>query len=128
MIMDLHRYDVVITKLYGTGSVQNKIRPCVVVSNERGTSNASIITVMPLTSVIKKGNLPVHECLEADGENGLLSYSMIIGEQPHTICKGEIIKKMGTISNQEQRKLINRVCYNSFFYGEDINWEEVFGC
>ena len=124
--MELHRYDIIEAKLYyGAGSIQRKRRPYIIVSNEKGTTNASIITVMPLTHIIKKEHLPVHGCLEAETETGLSMYSMILGEQPQTICKGEVIKKLGNVSNKEQRNNVNRVCFNTFFYGENINWGEV---
>ena len=82
--MELHRYDIIEAELdYGSGSIQKKRRPYIIVSNEKGTTNATIITVMPLTSA-KKKRLPVHECLEARSETGLTKYSMILGEQPQT--------------------------------------------
>lgn len=125
--MELHRYDIIEAEIeYGTGSIQKKKRPYVIVSNEHGTSNAQIITIMPLTHIIKKEYLPVHECLEAESENGLSTYSMILGEQPQTICKNEVIRKFGTVVDQKQRNMINKVCFNTFFYGEKIDWEEIF--
>ena len=85
--MELHRYDIIEAELdYGSGSIQKKRRPYIIVSNEKGTTNATIVTVMPLTSV-KKKRLPVHAYLEANSETGLTRYSMILGEQPQTICK-----------------------------------------
>lgn len=104
---------------------KKKRRPYIIVSNEKGTINASIITVMPLTHIIKKQHLPVHEYLQAESNTGLSTYSMILGEQPQTICKEEVIRKLGNVSNREQRNNVNRVCFNTFFYGEKINWEEV---
>lgn len=125
-MMTLHRYDIVeVEKQNPVGSVQGKKRPYVIVSNEKGTTNADIITVMPLTHVIKKEHLPVHECLEALTETGLTVYSMILGEQPQTICKSEVIRKIGRIRNRKQKNIVNKVCYYSFFYGEHINWNEV---
>ena len=125
--MELHRYDIIEAEIeYGTGSIQKKKRPYVIVSNEHGTSNAQIITIMPLTHIIKKEYLPVHECLEAESKNGLSTYSMILGEQPQTICKSEVVRKFGTVVDQKQRNMINKVCFNTFFYGEKIDWEEIF--
>ena len=125
--MELHRYDIIEAEIeYGSGSIQKKKRPYVIVSNEHGTSNAQIITIMPLTHIIKKEYLPVHECLEAESQNGLSTYSMILGEQPQTICKNEVIRKFGTVVDQKQRNMINKVCFNTFFYGEKIEWEEIF--
>lgn len=126
--MELHRYDIIEAELnYGrTGSIQKKKRPYIIVSNEKGTTNASIITVMPLTHIIKKCHLPVHGCLDAETETGLSKYSMILGEQPQTICKEEVIRKLGNVSDITQRNNVNKVCFNTFFFGEEINWEEVF--
>lgn len=124
--MELHRYDIIEAEIYyASGSIQKKKRPYVIVSNESGTINAGIITIMPLSHIIKKTHLPVHECLEAENNNGLSVYSMILGEQPQTICKDEVIRKLGTVNNRIQRNMINKVCFNSFFFGENINWEEV---
>lgn len=124
--MELHRYDIIEAELdYVSGSLQKKRRPYIIVSNEKGTTNASIITVMPLTHIIKKQHLPVHSCLEAVTETGLSTYSMILGEQPQTICKEEVKKKLGTVTDRSQRNNVNKVCWNTFFFGENINWEEV---
>lgn len=123
--MELHRYDIIEAELdYGSGSIQKKRRPYIIVSNEKGTTNATIVTVMPLTSA-KKKKLPVHECIEARSETGLAKYSMILGEQPQTICKEEIIRKLGNVTDKTQRNNVNKVCFNTFFFGENINWEEV---
>ena len=124
--MELHRYDIVEAELdYGSGSIQKRRRAYIIVSNEKGTTNATIVTVMPLTSVRKK-KLPVHECLEARSETGLTRYSIILGEQPQTICKEEIIRKLGNVTDKSQRNNVNKVCFNTFFFGENIDWEEVF--
>ena len=124
--MELHRYDIVEAELdYGSGSIQKRRRPYIIVSNEKGTTNATIVTVMPLTSVRKK-KLPVHECLEARSETGLTRYSIILGEQPQTICKEEVIRKLGNVTDKSQRNNVNKVCFNTFFFGENIDWEEVF--
>lgn len=124
--MERHRYDIIEAELdFGSGSVQKKRRSYIIVSNEKGTTNASIITVMPLTHVIKKRHLPVHGCLQAESDTGLSMYSMILGEQPQTICKGEVIRKLGNVKDKKQRNNVNKVCFNTFFFGEKINWEEV---
>lgn len=127
--MDLQRYDVIKAKIkyQGEGSVQTKERPYVIVSNPIGTKHATIITVMPLASKIKKMDMPVHGCIDADKKNGLSLYSMVLGEQPQTISKNEVIDKLGTVTDYKERNMINKVCFNTFFYGEDINWKEVFG-
>lgn len=124
--MDLQRYDVVKAKIkyIDNGSVQSKIRPYVIVSNPIGTKCSTIITVMPLTSKIKKTNMPVHGCLEANGDNGLQLYSMTMGEQIITISKTEVIEKLGTITRKEDRKMVDRTCFNGLFFGTGYKLEE----
>lgn len=125
--MDIRRYDIIKAniKYEGSGSVQTKERPYVVVSNPVGTKHGTIITVMPLMSKIKKENMPVHGCIKANNINGLSLYSMILGEQPITISKDEVEEKLGMVTNQKEKNMINKICYNTFFFGENINWEEV---
>ena len=50
---------------------------------------------------------------------------MLLGEQLTTICKSEVVRKLGVITNPNQKNKVNKVCYYSFFYGEKINWKEV---
>lgn len=127
--MDLHRYDVIEAEIKMTtpsGSVQKKKRPYVIVGNERGTTTAPTVIAMPLTHIIKRTHLPVHACIDANSDTGLRSYSMVLGEQPYTLDKKyEVIRKLGTVINPEQRNMVNKVCWNTLFYGENINWEEV---
>ena len=123
--MDLQRYDVIKAKIkYEGGSVQTKERPYVIVSNPIGTKYATIITVRPLTSKIKKTNMPVHGCLEASGENGLQLYSMVMGEQIITISKNEVIEKLGTVTDKEDRKIVDQTCFNGLFFGTGYKLEE----
>lgn len=124
--MDLQRYDVIKAKIkYEGGSVQAKERPYVIIGNSFGTRNSDIIIVMPLTSKIKKLGMPVHCCIDAGEDTGLSLYSMVLGEQPQTISKNEVIDKLGSITDQNEKDMINKVCFNTFFFGEDINWKEV---
>ena len=124
--MELHKYEVIEAEIVNrNGSVQGKRRPYVIISNEIGTRNATIITIVPLTTVIKGLHLPVHGCIDACTENGLKKYSMVLGEQPQTIGKSDVIRKIGCVKNQDQRNVINKVVYSSFFFGEDINWKEI---
>lgn len=126
---NLHRYDIIEAEIImkeTSGSIQKKKRPYVIVGNELGTTTAPTVIAMPLTHVIKRKNMPVHGCIEAKEGNGLQLYSMVLGEQPQTLDKNhEIIKKLGNIADQKQRDIVNKVCFNTLFYGENIKWEEV---
>lgn len=127
MDLQLQRYDIIKAqiKYEGKGSVQVHERPYVIVSNPIGTKHATIITVMPLTSKIKKTNMPVHGCINANDENGLSSYSMALGEQLITISKDEVKEKLGSVTTKEEKKLIDRTCFNGLFYGTEYRLEEV---
>lgn len=123
--MDLQRYDVIKAKIkYQGGSVQAKERPYVIVSNPIGTKCATIITVMPLTSKIKKMNMPVHCCISADKNNGLTEYSMVLGEQIITISKDEVIERLGSVTNQNEKRMIDKACFNGLFFGTEYRLEE----
>lgn len=51
---------------------------------------------------------------------------MVLGEQPTTLDKKhDIIRKVGTVVDQKQKNMINKICFNTLFMGEDINWKEV---
>ena len=55
--MELRRYDIIEAELkYGTGSIQRKRRPYIIVSNDAGNTNADIITVMPLTHIYEEAS------------------------------------------------------------------------
>ena len=125
--MDLQRYDVIKAKIkyQGEGSVQTKERPYVIVSNPIGTKHATIITVMPLTSKIKKTNMPVHSCIDADENNGLTKYSMVLGEQIFTIDKRDVVEKWGNIDNEEDRLLVEKCFLANLFGKKKIRVEEL---
>ena len=42
------------------------------------------------------------------------------------VVKEEVIRKLGNVSDTTQRNNVNKVCFNTFFFGEEINWKEVF--
>lgn len=124
--MDLQRYDIIKAKInYEGNSVQANERPYVIVSNPLGTKYAPIITVMPLTSKIKKTNMPCHGCIQANENNGLTLYSMALGEQITTISKDEVISKIGTITDDKNKRMVDKVCFNFLFFGTDYKLEEV---
>lgn len=118
----LKKFDIVMAKLTRKtkGSVQSKVRPYVVVSNTKGCEHSNIVTVMALTSNIKKTHLPVHTaCIEPTIKNGLSKKSMALGEMIQTISKDdEIICKLGYVDNEQEREDINKALINAFFYGE----------
>lgn len=113
----VHKYDVFYVNL-GTernGSIQNGIRPCVVVGNDIGNKYSPIILVVPITTRQKK-SLPTHLDVN-EGDGGLLFNSTILFEQVMTISKEQIVsQKYGSLSNKaneiNQKLLISFGIYN----------------
>lgn len=126
--MELKRYDVIMAELkykeHEGSSVQSKKRPYVIVGNTLGIEHSNIITIVPLTSKIKKLNFPVHTKIKADKVNGLTKDSMALGEQIQTISKNEVIEKLGYIKDNTEKNEIDRICFNAFFFGKK-DWGKV---
>ena len=76
--------------------VQYGVRPAIVISNDAANENSSAITVIPLTSNRKKGQLPTHVFIS---NPGLSCSSIALCEQIHTLDKSRMIKKLGQITN-----------------------------
>ena len=76
--------------------VQYGVRPAIVISNDAANENSPAITVIPLTSNRKKGQLPTHVFIS---NPGLSRSSIALCEQIHTLDKSRMIKKLGQITN-----------------------------
>lgn len=81
------------------GSEQGGIRPVVILSNDVGNFFSSTISMVPITSQIKKPEQPTHVILE--NVRGLGVRSMACAEQVDTIDKIRILKYLGKV-NKEQ--------------------------
>lgn len=87
------------------GSVQNGVRPVLVIQCDQANSSSTTTVVAALTSVIKKRYLPSHVIL---GENfGLKEPSMVMLEQLQTVNQSNLIKKIGEIDSQYMMRKIN---------------------
>lgn len=106
--MIIRRGDVV-TVDFGTGAgssyLQTGIRPAVIVQNEEGNRYSPIIFVVPLTTRIKKTNLPVHGVIQADCISGIRADSMFLAEQGQPINRESIINKIGRVSDETMAEI-----------------------
>lgn len=95
-LLDIKRGDVFIFNLTGKqGSVQQGERPCVVISNNSNNKYAEIVIVVPITSQFKH-KIPTHVNIN-------LGYmSTIMCEQPQTISKDNLYKRIGHINNMQK--------------------------
>jgi len=83
------------------GAELNKIRPVVIVSNNIGNKNASIVTVVPISH--KQPSLPTHVAIESHGQ----LEGTALTEQMRVCSKARLTKKVGQLS-PESLKGINQ--------------------
>lgn len=109
--MNIRRYDIVQANLSGAvGSEQGGIRPVLVVQNNVGNLHSQTTIVMPLTTKIYKNpNQPTHTLIRKSVDNGLERDSIVLGEQMRVISSKRIIYKIGTITDENEKKEIRRV-------------------
>jgi len=81
------------------GNIQGGIRPAVVVSNNAANHFSNVLTVIPITSELKKTNLPTHYIFKRNRCFDVTS--MALGEQTTPINKSAVIKYLGKVSEEE---------------------------
>lgn len=86
-------------------SEQVGIRPVLIISNNMGNKYSPTVIIAPLTSQIKRTDLPVHIILTQDKENGLEMNSVVLLEQIKTIDKKKLFSKLGTICEEDLEKV-----------------------
>ena len=113
--MDIRRYDIVQADLgHVIGSEQGGVRPVLIVQNDTGNFYSSCTIVMPLSSKLKSLNQPTHTLIRKSDGNGLKADSVLLGEQMRVISSQRIIKKIGTVTDEFERKEIRRVYEANF--------------
>ena len=113
--MDIRRYDIVKADLSGAiGSEQGGIRPVLIIQNDVGNIYSSCTIVMPLSSRLKSINQPTHTLIKRSMDTGLKTDSILLGEQMRVISSQRIICKIGTVTDEEERKEIRRVYQANF--------------
>ena len=88
------------------GSIQNGIRPALIIQDNRFNENSPTTVVAAITSVIKKERLPSHIFLGQ--EFGLSKPSMVMLEQLRTVNQDELREYVGAISDPYLTKIIGR--------------------
>jgi mRNA interferase MazF len=86
------------------GSIQNGVRPVLVVQSDEGNAASCTTVIAAMTSVVKKRYLPTHIIL---GDRfGLKEPSMVMLEQLKTVNQDELGKYIGTVDDEFYMKLI----------------------
>lgn len=113
--MDIKRYDIVQADLGEVvGSEQGGRRPVLIVQNNQGNICSTCTIVIPLSTKLKSLNQPTHTLIKKSVDTGLKKDSVLLGEQIRVISNQRIIKKIGTVTNEEEKKEIRRVYEANF--------------
>lgn len=98
-----HRGDVYVAELVrACGSVQDGVRPVLLMQNNAGNFFGPTLIVVPLTSKIKKQGMPTHYTLDSEF---LSEPSMVLAEQVMTIDKQQIRKYLEKIKREDMRAI-----------------------
>ncbi len=114
--MDVKRYDIVQADLSGAvGSEQGGIRPVLIIQNDIGNLHSPTTIVMPFsTKVFKNPHQPTHTLIRKSADTGLKRDSILLGEQMRVISNKRIIKRIGSVTNENERDEIRRVYVANF--------------
>lgn len=103
--MKVKKGEIYLVDLKDTYSnVQNGIRPCLIIQNNYGNDYSPTTIVVPITSKIKKTNMPVHVVVEK-GISPHKSYEMILCESIITISKDQIKNYLRTVDDSVIKKV-----------------------
>ena len=114
--MDIRKYDIVQADLGDTtiGSEQGGKRPVLIVQNDVGNIHSTTTIVIPLSSRVKSLHQPTHTLIHKSSDTGLKTDSVLLGEQMRVISSQRIIKKIGTVTDENERSEIRRVYEANF--------------
>lgn len=110
MTINIKRGDIAMANLTGEYSAQSGYRPVLIMQNDIGNKYSPTTIIVPLTSEIKKENMPTHEVIKTDDATGLKCNSMVLCEQLTTIDKRKLNNIVGKVNNQTVMNNISRAC------------------
>ena len=118
--MQYRKYDIVLADLGEAlfDGEQGGIRPVLIIQNNIGNLHSPSTIVMSITTKIKNLYMPTHMILEKDDTKGLNKDSMLLGECVRQISNERIVKYIGKITNEEEKKQIKQVYLANFGEGE----------
>ena len=101
MGMVVKRFDVFLVNLDPTvGSEIQKTRPCVIISPDEMNRYIATVIIAPMTT--KEKQYPTRVISQFQGKNG-----QIVLDQIRRVDKNRLVKKLGRISPNEQKMLLD---------------------
>ena len=108
------RYEIWFADLgdhYGT-SVQSGNRPVLVISNDVGNQYSRTVTVIPLTTKLKRMDMPTHIILTEEDccmfRPQTLQDSVLLAEQITTIAKSALCGRLCRVTSKEKKQEIEQ--------------------
>ena len=108
------RYEIWVADLgdhYGT-SVQSGNRPVLIISNDVGNQYSQTLTVIPLTTKLKRMDMPTHIVLTEEDccmfRPQTLQDSVLLAEQITTIAKSALCSRLCRVTSKERKLEIER--------------------
>lgn len=96
--------DIYLMHFGGSGNEQRGWRPGLVFQNNLGNQHSPNIIALPLTSSIKKSNLPTHVFVPSEG-TGLAKDSMVLCENPERMSKDKLGNYLTTLPAEYMSKV-----------------------
>lgn len=87
------------------GSLQEGIRPILIISNDKCNEHSPVISVVPLTTKLNKHRLPTHVLIEGCG---LRTKSLVLAEQILSINKTRLKRCLGSIKESVYEERVNQ--------------------
>ncbi|MCL4552049.1 MAG: type II toxin-antitoxin system PemK/MazF family toxin [Candidatus Marsarchaeota archaeon] len=84
----------------GVGHEQKGTRPVIVVGEANG-----LVTVIPLTTTLKRAKFSHTEIIEPSGENGLREASVALVFQIKSLDRSRIDGQIGVLSNEDMKRI-----------------------
>jgi mRNA interferase MazF len=89
----------------GRGAEQQGTRPALIIQNDRGNASESYPLTIVASMSRTERELPLHVRIAPNGENGLTDYTDVKCEQVMTIEKSRLLRKRGSITLEEMRRV-----------------------
>lgn len=96
--------DIYLMRFTGSKNEQKGWRPGLVFQNNMGNQYSPNIIALPLTSSIKKSNLPTHVFVPS-GETGLVKDSIVLCENPERMSKERLGNYLTTLPAKYMSKV-----------------------
>lgn len=90
-----------------TGSQYTKIRPWIIISNDKNNYHSGMINAIPITTKRAGRNIPMHVSIRAGEVEGISQDSIASVESSMPVEKVNFVKKVGNINDDIEYEICN---------------------